>query len=48
MKEYLSAFKIEETNIVNQQIRFILLNLFVFFLPFERFYTTLHSRPKVF
>ncbi|HRO76247.1 MAG TPA: O-antigen ligase family protein [Crocinitomicaceae bacterium] len=47
MKAYWSIFKIEETNTVNQQIRFILLNLFVFFLPFERFYTTLLIYPII-
>lgn len=49
MKEYWSIFKIKETNsnTINQQIRFLLLNLFVFFLPFERFYTTLLIYPII-
>src|SRR5690554_6847440 len=49
MKEYWSIFKIKETNTntINQQIRFLLLNLFIFFLPFERFYTTLLIYPII-
>lgn len=38
-------FKINELDNVNKQFRFILINIFVFFLPFERFYTTLLIYP---
>ena len=47
MKEYLSIFKINNTQSVNPQIRLILLNFFVFFLPFERFYSTFLIFPIV-
>lgn len=42
MNNYLSAFHLPENNEKRlEQIRFILVNLFVFFLPFDKFYTTL-------
>lgn len=41
MKEYLSIFKLDENANLNYQLRFLLINCFVFFLPFERFYSTL-------
>lgn len=42
MNNYLSHLKLPtDVNSKLEQIRFILVNLFVFFLPFDRFYTTL-------
>lgn len=42
MNNYLFTFNLSGTDVTKlEQIRFILLNLFVFFLPFDKFYTTL-------
>ncbi|OJX36751.1 MAG: hypothetical protein BGO87_13245 [Flavobacteriia bacterium 40-80] len=42
MNNYFSTFNLSANDTTRlEQIRFILLNLFVFFLPFDKFYTTL-------
>lgn len=42
MRNYLSLFKISgDISAQVEKIRFLLVNLFIFFLPFDKFYTTL-------